>query len=206
MKNFRVFTVAFVITLGLALGLVRSGLASEITDELKATINSVIEIVKNENLKNDKKSRRAKMRKLIDPKFSYQQMSMRSLANNWKNISRDEQKEFVNLFGKLLENSYASKLESYSNEKINYIDEKVKGKFALIKTEIIRTDGAIGVDYKLIRENGTWKVFDFLIAGVSMIKNYRSQFNRIIKTESYEALKRRMSTKIQGIESGDFNS
>ena len=82
----------------------------------------------------------------------------------------------------------------------------MRGKFALIKTKIIQKDGAIDVDYKLIRENGTWKVFDFVIVGVSMIKNYRSQFNRIIKKESYETLKKKMTAKIEGIESNDFKS
>ena len=115
-------------------------------------------------------------------------------------LGRGYELEFVNLFSKLLENSYASKLESYSDEVISFRDEIVRGKYALVKTEIIRKDGTIDVNYKLIRENGIWKVFDFLIEGVSMINNYRSQFNRIIKAESYIALKKKMIGKIQGIE------
>ena len=106
----------------------------------------------------------------------------------------------MELFGKLLENSYASKIESYNDEGIDYVDETIKGKYALVKTKIKRVDGTIDVDYKLIQENGSWRVFDFVIEGVSMIKNYRSQFNRIIKKESFEALKKKMTAKIEGIE------
>ncbi len=206
MRNYWRLTVALVFTFGLTLGFGRLASSSEITDGLKATIDGVIDVVKDENLKNDKKAQRAAMRKLIDPRFSYEQMSMRSLAENWKSISRDERQKFVDLFSKLLENSYASKLESYSNEVINYVDEKVKGKYALVKTEIVRKDGTIDVDYKLIRENGTWRIFDFVIEGVSMVKNYRSQFNRIIKKESYDVLKKKMTAKIEGIEGEDFKS
>ena len=125
---------------------------------------------------------------------------MRSLARNWNKRTAKEQKEFVELFGKLLENSYASKIESYNDEGIDYVDETIKGKYALVKTKIKRVDGTIDVDYKLIQENGSWRVFDFVIEGVSMIKNYRSQFNRIIKKESFEALKKKMIAKIEGIE------
>ena len=124
MQNYREFTVAILLTFGLTPGLAQPTSASEITDGLKATINGVIEIVKDQSLKDDKKSRRAAMRKLIDPKFSYQQMSMRALAKNWRSISQDEQREFVGLFSRLLENSYASKLEAYSDEKIKYVGER----------------------------------------------------------------------------------
>ena len=105
-----------------------------------------------------------------------------------------------------LEDTYASKLESYSDEEINYVGEVVKGKYALVKTEIVRRDGTIDVDYKMIQEQGEWKVYDFLIEGVSMIRNYRSQFTKIIRKDSFKVLVQRLSAKIEEIEANNGKS
>jgi len=173
---------------------------SEITNQLKDTVDKVIEIVKDETLKNDHQARRAALRKTIDEPFNYRQMVMRSLAKTWDARSEQEQKQFIALFKSLLENSYASKLESYSDEKINYLGEVIKGKYALVKTEVVRPSSTIAVDYKLIQENGDWRVYDFVIEGVSMIRNYRSQFTKIIRRDSYEVLVQKLTAKINEIE------
>ena len=174
---------------------------SPITSELKQTIDKVIQIVSDPDLKKTPKLRREKLRKTIGFRFNYNQMVRRSLARNYKNRTNKEREEFTGLFKKLLENSYASKIENYQDETINYVDEKVKGKYALVKTEIVRKDGTIDVDYKLINENGRWTVYDFVIEEVSLIRNYRSQFSKIIKTESYGALVAKLTKKIKDLES-----
>jgi len=173
---------------------------SEITSQLKGTIEKVIKIVKDDALKKDKQARRAALRKIIDERFNYRQMVMRSLAKNWDALSDQERQEFTALFKSLLENSYANKLESYRDEQINYLGEVVKGEYALVKTEVVRKSTTIGVDYKLIQENGNWRVYDFVIEGVSMIRNYRSQFTKIIRRDSYEALVQKLTDKINEIE------
>ena len=175
---------------------------SEITSQLKGTIDKVIKIVKDESLKNDQQARRAALRKTIDERFNYRQMVMRSLAKNWDVRSGQERQEFIALFKSLLENSYANKLEAYRDEQINYLDEIIKGRYALVKTEVVRRSSTIGVDYKLIQENGNWKVYDFVIEGVSMIRNYRSQFTKIIRRDSYEVLVQKLTDKINEIEQG----
>ena len=174
---------------------------SPITSELKQTIDEVIQIVSDPDLKKTPKLRRKKLRKTIGFRFNYNQMVRRSLARNYKNRTNKEREEFTGLFKKLLENSYASKIENYQDETINYVDEKVKGKYALVKTEIVRKNGTIDVDYKLINENGRWTVYDFVIEEVSLIRNYRSQFSKIIKTESYGALVTKLTKKIKDLES-----
>ena len=174
---------------------------SPITSELKQTIDEVIQIVSDPDLKKTPKLRREKLRKTIGFRFNYNQMVKRSLARNYKNRTNKEREEFTGLFKKLLENSYASKIENYQDETINYVDEKVKGKYALVKTEIVRKNGTIDVDYKLINENGRWTVYDFVIEEVSLIRNYRSQFSKIIKTESYGALVAKLTKKIKDLES-----
>ena len=173
---------------------------SEITNKLKKTINKVISTLNDEALKNDLPARRAILRKTINTQFNYRQMVMRSLAKNWDARSGQERQEFIALFKSLLENSYANKLEAYRDEKINYLDEIIKGEYALVKTEVVRRSSTIGVDYKLIEENGKWQVYDFVIEGVSMIRNYRSQFTKIIRRDSYEILVQKLTDKINEIE------
>ena len=173
---------------------------SHITTDLKGTIDQVMEIVSDENLQKNPTLRREKLRQVIGLRFNYKQMVMRSLAKNYKNRSENERKEFTMLFKKLLENSYASKIENYRNETINYVGEQIKGKYAMVKTQIVRKDGVIDVDYKMLKENGQWLVYDFVIEGVSLIRNYRSQFSKIISTESYATLVSKLSKKVKDLE------
>ena len=175
--------------------------ASQVTEDVKDTIDKVIKIVGREDLKDNKEARRQALREVIDQRFNYHQMVRRALAKNWRDRSDQERREFTGLFKKLLENSYASKLESYSDETINYTDEVIKGKYALVKTEVVRKANTIAVDYKLINGDGVWKIYDFVIEGVSMVRNYRSQFSKIIRKDSYEALVRRLTDKVNDLES-----
>lgn len=194
------FWVCFLVAVSLLLGTGQVVVASEITDDVKGTIDKVLEIVSDENLKKDPVLRRKKLREVIGLRFNYKQMVMRSLAKNYKDRSDKEREEFTGLFKKLLENSYASKIENYRDETINYVGEKVKGKYALVKTQIVRKDGVIDVDYKLLKDNGQWLVYDFVIEGVSLIRNYKSQFSKIISTESYASLVSKLSKKIDDLE------
>ena len=102
----------------------------------------------------NKQGRRAALRNAIDERFDYRQMATRALAKNWDLRSDQERQQFISLFKSLLENSYASKLESYSDERINYLSEVIKGKYALVKTEVVRPNSTIAVDYKLTQ--GEW--------------------------------------------------
>ena len=173
---------------------------SAITKELKRTIDKVVQIVSDPELKKNPKLKRERLRQTIGVRFNYTQMVMRSLAKNYKDRTDKERQEFTVLFKKLLENSYASKIENYQNETINYVAEKIKGNYALVKTQIVRKDATIDVDYKLINEGGEWTVYDFVIEEVSLIRNYRSQFSKIIKTESYDALVAKLNKKIKALE------
>ena len=201
MKRQRFFIHLVVVGLMIHLSMVSECFAgSEVTSQLKGTIEKVIKIVQDEALTNDKQARRVALRKIIAERFNYRQMVMRSLAKNWYARSDQERQEFISLFKSLLENSYANKLEAYRDEEINYLDEIIKGEYALVKTEVVRKSSTIGVDYKLIQEKGSWKVYDFVIEGVSMIRNYRSQFTKIIRRDSYEVLVQKLTDKINEIE------
>jgi len=177
-------------------------LAASVTDGLKSTIDRVITIVTDPKYKEDSEARRKKLRTVINPKFNYVEMGKRSLSHEWKKLTPKQRKEFVTLFEKLLENSYAAKIESYHDEQINYLDEIIKGKYAMVKTQVVRKAEAVGVDYKLLKTNDQWQVYDFIIEGVSMIRNYRSQFSKIIRKDSFQALLDKMSKKVSELESG----
>ena len=173
---------------------------SQITADLRGTIDQVLKIVGDKNLQKDPTLRRKKLRQAIALRFNYKQMVMRSLAKNYNERSDEEREEFTGLFKKLLENSYASKIENYQDETINYVDEKIKGNYAMVRTQIVRKDGVIDVDYKMLKNNDQWLVYDFVIEGVSLIRNYRSQFSKIISTESYGALVSKLSKKVDDLE------
>jgi len=207
MKQNKVYIYLFLVGLvaSLAFGSVCFA-DSEITAKLKSTIEKVISIVKDENLQKDKVGRREALRKTIDERFNYRQMVMRSLAKNWDSRSDQERTKFISLFKSLLENAYASKLEAYRDEEIKYTGEVIKGKYALVKTEVVRPSSTIGVNYKLIQENGDWRVYDFVIEGVSMIRNYRSQFTKIIRKDSYDTLVQKLTDKINKLEQGSKSS
>ena len=188
------------IAIYLLLGAGQLSAESQITADLRGTIDQVLKIVSDKNLQKDPTLRREKLRQVIALRFNYKQMVMRSLAKNYNERSDEEREEFTGLFKKLLENSYASKIENYQNETINYVDEKIKGNYAMVRTQIVRKDGVIDVDYKMLKDNGQWLVYDFVIEGVSLIRNYRSQFSKIISTESYGALVSKLNKKIDELE------
>jgi phospholipid transport system substrate-binding protein len=173
---------------------------SKITASIRGTIDQVMEIIADPNLKSNPVLKREKLRQVISLRFNFKQMVMRSLAKNYKDRSDAERKEFTLLFKRLLENSYASKIENYKEEQINYVDEKIKGKYAMVRTQIVRKDGVVDVDYKMLKDGDQWLVYDFVIEGVSLIRNYKSQFSKIISTESYAALVSKLSKKVDELE------
>jgi phospholipid transport system substrate-binding protein len=194
---------AFIIVIGLSVNLMSASVCladSDATRQLKKTIDTVIKIAKDEGFKRNKDDRRMAIKKAIDERFNYSQMVRRSLGKTYDALSDKEKQNFIELFKELLENSYASKLESYSDEKINFLAEVVKGKYALVKTDVVRSSSTIGVDYKLILNNGEWKVYDFVIEGVSMIRNYKSQFTKIIRKDSFKVLVQKLTEKINELE------
>ncbi len=168
------------------------------TDQLKGSIDRVIKILEDPALKldNKEKERRAAVRKVANDIFDFSETAKRSLARHWQNRSDKEQEEFVKLFGDLLERSYISKIELYGGEKIHYMGEALDGDLATVKTKIITKQGSeVPIDYRLLRRGERWLVFDLSIEGVSLISNYRTQFNKIIQISSYQELIKKMRAK-----------
>lgn len=123
-------------------------------------------------------------------------MAKRSLGKHWNVRTPAEKKQFSELFATLLENSYASKIESYNNEKIVYIKEIVDEEHAEIKSKVVTAArDEFTLDYRLFKQDGKWMVYDVVIEGVSLVSNYRSQFNKIITSNGYDKLVKKLQSK-----------
>ncbi len=182
--------------------LAQSAYAGEPTEQIKQSIDSVLGVLKNKALKGPKKTaeRRAAIRKIVYGQFDFREMSKRALAIYWKKRTTEEREEFVSLFAKLLEATYIEKIERYSDEKIVYTDESVDDGYAEVETKIIAETGSeIPINYLLHREGAKWAVYDVKIEGTSLIENYRSQFDDIISSSSYEELVKKLKEKVSSL-------
>lgn len=166
------------------------------TDNVKKTVDEVVRIVADKEMKKHDQKRRQALKKTISQIFDYGEMAKRSLGKHWNQRTATEKKQFTDLFATLLENSYAGKIESYNNEKIVYIKDSVDGDHAEVKSKVITAKrDEFTLDYRLINQNGKWMVYDVVIEGVSLVSNYRSQFNRIIAANGYSELVRKLQSK-----------
>lgn len=169
------------------------------TAQVKATIDRVVSILKDPALKNTAKDaqRQKQLQEAIYPRFDFREMAKRSLGVHWRDRTSQEQEEFVSLFTTLVAQSYSKSLDAYTDEKIDYIKEETDTQIAIVSTRIVNEKGRldIPIDYKLIDRDGDWKVYDVVIEDVSMVSNFRSQFNSIIQTSSYTELVRKMRFK-----------
>jgi phospholipid transport system substrate-binding protein len=169
------------------------------TAQVKASITKVVDILKDPALKKAEKEeeRRKQLRDVILPRFDFREMAQRSLGLHWRDRTPQERDEFVSLFTDLLEGFYRKRIESYTDEEILYTGEQLEDKFAVVNTKIVsrKEQLDVPVEYKVILRDGQWKVYDVVIEGVSLVSNYRSQFNRIIRTSSYAELVRKMKVK-----------
>jgi phospholipid transport system substrate-binding protein len=171
------------------------------TDDVRKTTDKLIAIVSDPSMKSaDRAAERARrIRKAVDERFDWREMSKRTLARYWKKRTDQEKEEFIDLFGKLLERTYLDKVEGYSGEKVLYVAEKIDGNYGIVVVKIVtKKDTEIQVKYKLKKKGGEWLVYDISIEGVSLINNYRKQFNSIITRSSYEDLIKKLREKVEG--------
>lgn len=165
------------------------------TDQLKAPVDEVIRILQDPRLKPDSMAaeRRAAIRKEAESIFNFEETAKRSLGRHWQELSAAEQREFVSLFTDLLERAYLVKIERYSGEPIAYMGDSIEGEAATVRTKFTTKQGTeIPIEYRLLRHGDRWQVYDVFIEGVSLIANYRTQFDRILRTGSYQELARRL--------------
>jgi len=168
------------------------------TEQVRQTADRVLSVLQDSRLKSAdrQKERREQLRQIIGSRFDFGEMAKRSLGSNWQKANNEDQRQFVELFTELLEKSYADQIESYNGEKIVYGRENVSQDQADVDTKIVTKKGEeIAVIYKLRSAAGDWKVYDVVIENVSLVNNFRSQFNRILANASFGELLKKLQTK-----------
>jgi len=136
------------------------------------------------------------LRQILFARFDFTEMARRALGANWRRRTPQEQDEFVRLFTDVLERAYAGIIESYTDEKIIYVSERVDGTYADIASKILTAKGEeYSINYKAHLVSNEWKVYDVVAENISLVNNYRSQFNRVISHSSYEELISRLRNK-----------
>ena len=147
-------------------------------------------------LKDKPKDKRVAVRKVADDIFDFGETARRSLGRHWADRTPAERDEFVKLFGDLLERSYISKIELYGGEKIQYVSDKIEGDQASVQSKLITKTGTdVPIEYRMLKKGDRWLVYDVIIEGVSLVSNYRTQFNKIIQTSSYADLVKKMKSR-----------
>ena len=184
-----------------ALSLVsRNASAGAPTEQIKSTVDKALVVLSDPQLKAPSKhnERRDQLRQILFARFDFTEMSRRALGADWRQRTPQEQEEFVRLFTEVLERAYAGIIESYTDEKIVYTNERIDGSFADVGSKILTNKGeAYSVNYKVHLVSNEWKVYDVVAENISLVNNYRSQFTRVISRESYEELIRRLKNKAE---------
>ena len=167
-------------------------------DQVRETVDKLVAVLKDPRLKQEdkKNERRDELRKLIYQRFDFTEMAKRSLGPEWRRHTPEEQAQFVKLFTDFLERAYLTQIESYNDQKVRYVNERQERDHAQVDTKIVDNKGQeFAVNYRLHNENGDWKVYDVVVEDISLVNNYRAQFNRLLASSSYQELVRRMQEK-----------
>lgn len=156
------------------------------TETVKAAITDILGVLNNKNL--SKEQQWQEVGRVIDAGFDFRSMSQSILATNWQTASAEEKRQFVEYFSQYLEDTYRTKIEAYTNQRVNYQNETVKRDRAVVDTVIVTDQTQIPVTYKLKNNDGVWFAYDVVIEGVSLVNNYRSTFTAIIRSEGMDGL------------------
>ena len=168
------------------------------TEQLRTQVDKVLKLLEDPTLKapDKAKERRTAVRKLADEIFDFSETAKRSLGRHWAARTPEEREEFVKLFSDLLERSYISKIELYGGEKIQYVGDKTDGETAVVQSKLLtKAGGEVPIEYRMLKKGERWLVYDVVIEGVSLIANYRTQFNKIIQTSSFQELVKKMKSR-----------
>jgi phospholipid transport system substrate-binding protein len=190
--------VALALVLVLSVIVVRPAAAGAPSEQLKTQIDRVLKTLEDPDLKKEGKAkdRRVAVRRIANDIFDFGETARRSLGRHWQPRTPAERDEFVQLFSDLLERSYISRVELYGGEKIQYLGDSTDGDQAKVQTRLLTKGGSeIPIEYRMHRKGDRWLVYDVIIEGVSLVANYRTQFNKIIQTSSYQELVKKMKTK-----------
>lgn len=173
------FIIAFVLCLIFPL----SADAGGALDTVKSNADKVLEVLRDPSLKSEsaRKNKKNKIRAIAQKMFDFTELSKRTLAQNWGKFSPEQQKEFIDLYTSLLEDTYADKIMAYTDEKIVFTNEvTLTEKTVEVRSTVLRKTSEVPINYRVILKDDGWRVYDVVIEGVSLINNYRTQFREIL--------------------------
>jgi len=165
--------------------------AGEPTQSIRAAVDHGVEILRNAKLDNPKQRAQVidRLRQIVYPLFDFNEMAMRSLGANWRRLNAQQRREFVSTFTALLEKTYADQIDLYDGQRVDYKGESIDGEYAQVDSRIVDTNGqTYSVAYRLHKVDGKWRIYDVVAENISLVNNYRSQFNRVIARSSFEEL------------------
>lgn len=168
------------------------------TEQLREYTDAIIRILEDPAFKVEGRrlERRAAVRKIAAEVFDVHETARRALGVHWQARTATERQEFVALFADLLERAYISQIDLFGGERVRFVGESVDGDAAIVRAKVITRGGSeVPVDARLLRRGERWLVYDIAVEGISLVGNYRAQFDKIIRTSSYEDLMRRLRTK-----------
>jgi phospholipid transport system substrate-binding protein len=169
--------------------------AGEPTETIRTSVDKVIEVLNDKTLKTQPELREQKVWDIASPLFDFEEMARRTLATHWRELTPEEQREFVDLFSRLLYRTYVGRIRDYTDEKVEFLEEEVDGPRAVVNT-VLKGEGLqVRVDYRMLKEPSGWLIYDVVVEDVSLVNNYRTQFNQIILSSGYKALIQRLRTK-----------
>jgi phospholipid transport system substrate-binding protein len=169
--------------------------AGEPTEAIRSAVSQGVEILKKTKFDGQKQRARVidQLRQIVYPLFDFNEMAMRALGANWRRINSQQQKEFVSTFTALLEKTYADQIDLYDGQQVVYTGESVDGDYAQVDSRILDKNGqTYSVVYRLHKVDGKWRIYDVVAENISLVNNYRSQFNRVIARSSFEELLKTM--------------
>jgi phospholipid transport system substrate-binding protein len=168
------------------------------TEEIRTAIDQGVEILKSAKLDSSKQRAQVinQLREIVYTRFDFEEMAKRSLGSHWRRLNPQQQKEFVSAFTELLETTYADKIDLYEGQQVEYIGETIDKNYAEVNTKVIGKDRqTYSVDYRLHQVGGKWRIYDVVAENISLVNNYRSQFNRVVVNSSFEELIKRIKQK-----------
>jgi len=170
--------------------------AATALESVKTTADAVLATLRDPKYQSDRAQRQEQIKNLIRARFDFEEMSKRALGPNWPNQSPANQQQFVQRFTDLLLNTYIDRLDDYKGVRISYDGERRDGDTATVNTKVLDPKGQqYSLNYRLRAANGDWKIYDVVVEDISLVNNYRSQFNRMLSKESFSDLLQKLSSK-----------
>lgn len=168
-------------------------------DQLQVAVDEILKILQAEDLRQaeQKDKRKQLVLNVVADMFDFREMARSSLGQSWNTLTPEEKDTFVGLFTTLVEQRYIGKIDSYNNQKVVYKKQLVKGDKAMVYTAIIDKDLEIPIVYRLEKNNGKWLINDLKIENVSLIVNYRRDFDSIIRKEQFAGLVEKISKQLE---------